>query len=258
MSGAVVIAPKFVERVWGSHDLSPLFGPRETKIGEVWYPAGPLLIKFLFTTEALSVQVHPDDEYAANHEKSRGKTEMWYILRAAPEARIALGFKAPVDADAARRAAEDGTIEGLLDWKDARTGDVFFTPAGTVHALGAGLVVCEIQQDSDVTYRLYDYGRGRELHLEKGFAVANCGCYEGKREPVAIPGGGFELVRCGHFVTEYWAVERDWICDRDGWLMVLEGTSNLGGPGTVARAEQGYLVKPEGRTVLLRSWVPEN
>ena len=146
-----------LEKVWGTPETEPWYPRGSGKIGEVWFEAleePRLLIKFLFTSEKLSVQVHPPDSA-----KGPGKTEMWHVLRAAPDARVALGFERPVTADEARAAAVSGEIERLLRWYPAKAGDTFFVPAGTVHAIGAGLVLCEIQQYSDVTYRLYDYGR---------------------------------------------------------------------------------------------------
>jgi mannose-6-phosphate isomerase len=190
------IEPRFVERVWGRTDLSPLFGPQDKRIGEVWFPLPgdfPLLVKFIFTSERLSVQVHPRDEYARVHENSRGKTEMWHILSAGPDSTIAVGFRRPVDNATLRAAIADGSIVELLNWIPVKEGETVFTPAGTVHAIGAGIVMCEIQQNSDVTYRLYDYGRPRELHLDKGLDVVDPVPYEGRR---AMP------VVCEHFVTE--------------------------------------------------------
>jgi len=164
---------KFLEKVWGSEDLLPFFPTSEKKIGEVWFEAElPLLVKFVFTTGRLSVQVHPDDSYARAHENSLGKTEMWYILRADPGARIALGLREKVTRERLREAATTGEIEGLLNWLDVEAGNAFFVPAGTIHAIGEGLAILEIQQHSDVTYRLYDYGRPRELHLDKALDVA--------------------------------------------------------------------------------------
>jgi len=253
------IEPHFVERVWGSFDLQPLFEPRERRIGEVWFDAGPLLIKFLFTTEALSVQVHPDDAYAQAHEGSAGKTEMWHILRAEPHARIALGFQEPVSLEQALRAAEEGTIEGLLGWYEARAEDTYLTPARTVHALGAGLVVCEIQQTSDVTYRLYDYGRRRELHLDKGFAVADLGSHPGKSQPEPLTGGVERLASCEYFVTERWevSVRAPW---PGGILIAIEGSGELDGQhfgaGEVWIVDNGVELKPEGRLVVLRTYEP--
>jgi mannose-6-phosphate isomerase len=178
------LAPKFVERVWGSTQLEPWFpnpvsdGP---SIGEVWHEVPddvPLLVKFLFTEEPLSIQVHPRDDYAQQHHNSLGKTEMWHILRAEPSAKICAGFHTAVSAEQVRSAAgspDRKQIEDLMEWFHAAPEDTFFIPAGVVHAIGAGLVLCEIQQPSDVTYRIYDYGRGRELHLEHGLTVAQFG-----------------------------------------------------------------------------------
>ena len=176
------IAPRFVERVWGTRDLSPWFpappsSPSGQPYGEVWFEGESLLIKFLFPAEKLSVQVHPPDEYARLHHGSPGKTEMWRVVRAGPGARIALGFREPVLPAKARAAALDGSIMNLLDWREVAAGDSYLIPAGTVHAMGGGMVVAEIQQLSDVTYRLFDYGRGRELHIERGFDVARLGPY---------------------------------------------------------------------------------
>lgn len=190
------IEPRFVERVWGRTDLAPLFGRQNKPIGEVWFPVGddfPLLVKFIFTSARLSVQVHPADAYARQHENSRGKTEMWHILFAEPGATVALGFRENITPERLRSGIADGSVEQMLDWKPVSAGDTIFTPAGVVHAIGGGIVMCEIQQNSDITYRLFDYGRPRELHVEKGLAVCETGPYEGRRPfPVA----------CEHFRAE--------------------------------------------------------
>ena len=171
------LSPSFREKVWGSADLEPWFRNSDRKIGEVWFEGVddlPLLVKFIFTSEKLSVQVHPDDAYAReNHNGSRGKTEMWHILAAEPGAKIAAGFRQQITAQRLVEASRSGEIENLLEWFEAKPGDTFFIPAGTVHAIGAGLTLCEIQQHSDVTYRLYDYGRPRELHLDRAAAVSH-------------------------------------------------------------------------------------
>ncbi len=169
------LTPSFREKVWGSTQLEPWFPNSDHKIGEVWFEGVdnlPLLVKFIFTSEKLSVQVHPDDDHARIHHASSGKTEMWHILAAKPGARIAAGFRVPLTAHQLRTAAHSGEIEDLLEWFEARPGDTFFIPAGTVHAIGGGLLLCEIQHNSDVTYRLYDYGRPRELHLDQAIAVS--------------------------------------------------------------------------------------
>ena len=167
---------KAVEKVWGKRDLpSPFAAPGDEPIGEIWFePPAELpqvLVKYLFTSEKLSVQVHPSDAQApAGH---RGKEECWLVLDAEPGATLAIGFKRHVDRAAMRAAALDGSIEALLEWHPVESGDFFYLPAGTVHAIGPGLTLVEVQQNSDITYRLYDYGRPRELHLDEGLAVAS-------------------------------------------------------------------------------------
>lgn len=171
------LKPRFVARVWGSRDLRAWFPEREVEeeaIGEAWLTPldSPVLIKLLFPQEPLSVQVHPDDAYAAAHGLGRGKSEAWYVAEAAPGARLGVGLRdqaAWAELEAACRA---GRGSELLHWFEVRAGDVIHVPAGTVHAIGPGVVLCEVQQPSDNTFRLDDYGRGRELHLEHGLAVA--------------------------------------------------------------------------------------
>lgn len=176
------LKPERHYRIWGSTRLEPWFSNTSEKIGEVWFPDpdSPLLVKFLFATENLSVQVHPDDALAQQKGHPRGKTEMWHILRTEPGAKIALGFNAPVTSHQVREAALDASIMGLLRWIPVHPGETWFIPAGAVHAIGAGVTVCEVQQNSDVTYRLFDYGRGRELHLEDSLLAANLSYQPGK------------------------------------------------------------------------------
>jgi len=245
---ARAIAPRFVPKIWGSKDLEPWFPNPPEPIGEVWFPAGELLIKFLFTTENLSVQVHPKDAYAALHEQSRGKTEMWYILRAAPDAKVALGFATAIGPEEFRKSAENGEIVDYLEWMAARPGDTFFVPAGVVHAIGGGIALCEIQQNSDVTYRVFDYGRARGLHLEKALDVADFG-----RHPGACPQSS---VACKYFVTEKVTVDST----REfgvGYVIVLEGSGKIDGqdfgPGTVWATEASRV---EGRATVLTTRVP--
>jgi mannose-6-phosphate isomerase len=170
------LAPTFCDRVWGSLDTEPWYRNTDgRKTGEVWFPASDtvgILVKFLFTSDKLSVQVHPTDGYARRHHGSCGKTEIWHILRAESDAQVAVGLRETVTPQRLREAALSGEIMNLLNWMPARAGDTFFVPAGAVHAIGGGLVVCEIQQHSDVTYRLYDYGRPRELHLDRALEVS--------------------------------------------------------------------------------------
>jgi mannose-6-phosphate isomerase len=245
-----LLAPKFVERVWGTTELRPLFPDQKQKIGEVWFDAGPgfpLLIKFIFTSEKLSVQVHPDDEYARTNENCRGKTEMWHILAAKPGSTLALGFRETVTKDQLRTAIENETVEQLLNTIEVKPGDTYYTEAGIVHAIGAGITLCEIQQNSDVTYRLYDYGRGRELHLEKGLAVSSILPYDGARE---LP------VRCRHFTTSLLDVSKPTDCS-EGALIVLEGSGMLEQtsmkPGSVALLSSAATMHPNGPMKLLHT-----
>lgn len=166
---------KAVEKVWGRRDLPPPFvAPGDEPVGEIWFDPPPelpqVLVKYLFTSEKLSVQVHPSDAEAP--QGSRGKEECWLVLDAEPGASLAIGFKDRIDSDAMRAAALDGSIEDALEWHPVKAGDFFYLPAGTVHAIGPGLTLVEVQQNSDITYRLFDYGRPRELHLEDGVKVA--------------------------------------------------------------------------------------
>lgn len=192
---ATKLGTSFHAKVWGSPHTAPWFpnfdatGLAATdKLGEVWFtsdPPPPLLIKFIFTTERLSVQVHPGGV--------SGKTEMWHILRADPGASIGAGFIEELSPERLRESSLSGEIEHLLKWWPAKPGDTYFIPAGTVHAIGGGVALCEIQQYSDVTYRLYDYGRPRELHLEQGLPISHLGPHPG---PQSLP------VCCEYFETD--------------------------------------------------------
>lgn len=176
-----------VEKPWGKEVLPPPFvAPPGKRIGEVWFeppPALPqLLVKYIFTSEALSVQVHPSDaETEAKGLGRQGKEECWLIVDAEPGAALGIGFKEGVEGEAMRAAALNGSIERLMAWHPVVPGDFFYIPAGTVHAIGAGVSLIEVQQNSDITYRLYDYGHPRELHLDQGIAVAR-----GARYPDAL------------------------------------------------------------------------
>lgn len=199
---SVVLPTTLSERPWGVDQLpAPFSSPAGKRVGEVWFtpPAAleALLVKYIFTSEALSVQVHPSDAQAPKG--SRGKEECWLIRHAEPGAKIAIGFKAPIGPEAMRAAALDGSIEDLLAWYPAKPGDFFYIPAGTVHAIGPGLSLIEIQQNSDVTYRLYDYGRGRELHLDAGIAVADGSPYDPVNRRHVPRGGEAALVEGPHF-----------------------------------------------------------
>lgn len=205
MSAARQLPTKMVEKVWGRTELpAPFAAPEGQRIGEIWFDPPPehpqLLVKYLFTSEKLSVQVHPSDANALDGED--GKEECWLVLDAEPGAKLAIGFDEPISAEDMAQAARDGTIEQLLTWHDARAGDIFYLPAGTVHAIGPGLSLVEVQQNSDTTFRLYDYGRPRELHLERAIEVAHGAAYPAQhksnvteRGTVLVDGVHFRLDR---------------------------------------------------------------
>jgi mannose-6-phosphate isomerase len=215
------------EKIWGSPMTEPWYrNPKGRKIGEIWFAASdsvPLLVKLLFTSDNLSVQVHPDDAYARKHHNSRGKTEIWHILRAEPESKVAIGLREGVTPERLGEAALSGEIMELLNWIPARIGDTFFVPAGAIHAIGAGLALCEIQQHSDITYRLYDYGRPRELHLENALAVAIPKPFEAR---TGLP---FE---CAYFRAEQLIVTGKWISEspeQNTLYIALEGNGSIAG-----------------------------
>ncbi|MCB2068124.1 MAG: class I mannose-6-phosphate isomerase [Erythrobacter sp.] len=166
----MILPTRIVEKPWGRDALpAPFVAPAGMRVGEIWFEPPPelpgLLVKYLFTSEKLSVQVHPGG--------ADGKEECWVVVAAEPGATLGIGFDAPLSAEAMRAAAQDGSIEDLLTWHAVQPGDFFYIPAGTVHAIGPGCTLVEVQQNCDVTWRLYDYGRPRELHLDHGVAVAS-------------------------------------------------------------------------------------
>lgn len=180
---ATKLGTTYFDKPWGRVSLPSLFpdgGGR--RIGEIWFEGSadeeaPLLVKYMFTSERLSIQVHPDDAQGRARGLPGGKTECWYILDAEPDARLGIGTVEPLDSAQLRQAALDGSIEALVDWKPVRPGDFFYVPAGTVHTIGAGISLVEVQQNVDVTYRLYDWGRPRELHLDDAVAVSRAAPY---------------------------------------------------------------------------------
>ncbi len=212
--------PEFYERVWGANSLAPIYSSEITggPIGEVWLTGDnckvaegplsgktlgelsrqfgtellgeavcnrsrfPLLIKFLFPKDKLSVQVHPDDDEAARVGQPCGKTECWYVLQAEPGAQIGLGLKPGTTKAEVERAIRETRMEQLLNWIPLHAGDLIYVDAGTVHAIGPGAVIVEIQQNSDTTYRLYDYGRPRQLHIEDGIRATKEWTHAGKVE----------------------------------------------------------------------------
>jgi mannose-6-phosphate isomerase len=238
------LLPDFRERVWGSRDLSPIYSeiPGDEPIGEVWltgdenriasgplagatlgelcrrfgrslvgegsWPADrfPLLIKFLFPRDKLSVQVHPDDEAARRIGQPCGKTECWYVLRADPGAKIGLGLKPGTTCDELARAIRETRAEELLNWIPIHRGEMIYVDAGTVHAIGPGSILVETQQNSDTTYRLYDYGRPRELHVEQGLAATKEKTRAGKVRRVERKNGNTKLVLSACFEVDHYVL----------------------------------------------------
>jgi mannose-6-phosphate isomerase len=236
-------------RPWGVVDLMPWSnaGHSGVAIGELWYerpakdpPDPSLLLKLLFTSEALSIQVHPDDALARSMGLPNGKTEPWYVLSAAPGAKIALGLKHRLTQQQLRGAVEDGTVANLVAWQNASADDVIFVPAGTIHAIGGGLVIAEIQQRSDATFRLFDYGRRRELHIESAIAAAKAEPAHFRVRPNRLTDQRMLLVSNSYFVLEridlapasHWCLE----AKRETWFLVLSG-GGVAGSFDVAPAD---------------------
>jgi mannose-6-phosphate isomerase len=222
----------FVEKPWGRGDIPSAFGaPAGQQIGEVWYEAPdggqlPILVKWLFTSEKLSIQVHPDDAQARKRGLRSGKEECWVIVSSEPGAVIGLGTIHPLSPDELHEASLSGEIERLMDWKPVSAGDYFYIPAGTVHAIGAGITLVEVQQYADITYRLYDYGRPRELHLNDGVAVSVAQPYADPRSGAAQ--GNAQLVNSPHFRLWHLADETGLAAlPEDGlrWVIPIEGAA---------------------------------
>lgn len=234
-------AVRVVHKPWGSHDLQPWSGidGSQDAVGELWFeradkdaPTPALLLKLLFTSEPLSIQVHPDDTYARAMGMPNGKSEAWYILSAGPDAKIGAGLKHRITAQQLRTSIKDGSIVDLVDWRPVVAGDVIFIPAGTIHAIGAGIVLAEIQQQSDATFRLFDYGRQRELHEDAGVAVAHPWPLPKASQPIHLTAERTILVASRHFVLERadlppgssWAL----LAEAETWMLVLDGHAAIG------------------------------
>ena len=238
----------------------------------------PLLAKFIDAADKLSIQVHPDDAYAHEHEagSDHGKSEAWLILEAAPDAYIIWGFKDTLTPEEVKAAAREERLESHLNKVPVKAGDVVYNPAGTVHAIGAGIFLFEIQQASDLTYRLYDYGRKdsagkpRELHLDKALEVADLTPGEhALLTPKPLGDGKTELLKTEFFAAERWEVSGDLQTSTDpasaDLLSVLSGelavragdtevTLTQGGSCVIPAVLGGYTLS--GKGVLLRCYVP--
>lgn len=266
MSGPIRLTPSYREKIWGRRRLSPWFEDSDKLIGEVWYLADhelPLLVKLIFTSERLSIQVHPADGEAGPY----GKTEMWYVLEAEPGASIAVGFREAITREQLRTSARTGEIEQLVRWIPVKPGDTVLNPAHTVHAIGGGLALFEIQQNSDVTYRLWDYGRPRETHMEEAAVISDLGIHPGISAPTPLAPGREELVRCPYFVTELISLKPGETItppsERSHLWMVIEGQGTIGGqpfrPGEVwLMPDSGpqHAIESETGARLLRAYVP--
>jgi mannose-6-phosphate isomerase len=208
-------------------------------VGELWFeraderaPIPALLLKLLFTSEPLSIQVHPDDTFARAMGMPNGKSEAWYIISAKPGAQIGVGLTHRVTPQELRASIRNGSIVQLVQWRPAAAGDVIFIPAGTIHAIGAGIVLAEIQQRSDTTFRLFDYSRQRELHEDNGVAVANTWPLRSPHNPTRLTDGRTLLVASRYFVLERldlpkgssWAL----VAEPETWILVLDGHAAIG------------------------------
>lgn len=313
-----LMVPVFDPRPWGALDLSPIYPNHkfEQKIGESWLtgdhcivangplagqslselsshygrelvgeaaPDGsrfPLLLKFLFPHEKLSVQVHPDDEYARRSGEPWGKTECWYVAHAQAGAQVALGLKNGATSAQLEQAIKENHAEGLLNWIDVQRGDLIYVAGGTVHTLGPGSVIVETQQQSDTTYRLYDYGRPRELHLKEGLAAVKERPGSGKvvRSPVTSHNGARreQLVSAPYFVVERFDLGESKsfaTTDESGMrsvqiLVALEGCGVVEDNGTepvtftkgdavvVPASTWNFDVRPQWNVEFIRAYVP--
>lgn len=320
------IEPIFSPRIWGARSLAPLFPEKanlEEPLGEAWLTgfeckiasgafAGkslgeawrdmpsewrgsrlaavadfPLLVKFIFPTDKLSIQVHPNDAYASRHEKAmggRGKTEMWHAVFAQPGAEVLAGLKQGTNKQKFLHALSDHTLEDLFAHWQVQAGDTFFIPAGTPHTIGPGMILCEVQQYSDLTYRMYDYGRvdahgkPRELHIDKAMDVTEFGCSAseyGRTARVDFSSEGCKkslIAACSYFAAETWENFRR--LDASSSAGQFELFVVLGGNGTFMWGSQSakynsgecwmipanlgkFSLSSETPTKLLRTYVPD-
>lgn len=263
---SALLPRRAVEKLWGCDALpEPFTGLSKGRVGEIWFEPPPelpdLLVKYIFASEKLSVQVHPSDGQAYEAGLGlNGKEECWLVIGAEPGACLGVGFHEELDAARLGLAALDGTIEELLQWHPVEPGDFFFIPPGTVHAIGAGVRLIEVQQNSDITWRLYDYGRPRPLHLDEALGVAR-----GEPHPavyrrrlaeqastVLVEGAHFRLVLIAGASCDVIEAEPD----QPVLIIPLEGTVAIGeeavGPGQCGLAMPGQNVTwaGEGRCLV--------
>lgn len=313
------MVPGFDPRPWGTQDLSPIYPNHrfEQKIGEAWLSGDeckvangpltgktlaqlseqhrralvgeaardakrfPLLLKFLFPHEKLSVQVHPDDAQALRVGQPWGKTECWYVAHAKPGSQIGLGLKPGVTAAQLEKSIHDNRAEEVLNWIDVYAGDMIYVAGGTVHTLGPGSVIVETQQQSDTTYRLYDYGRPRELHLKDGMAAVKESARSGKvlrpaPSQMSSKNRHSPMVRAPYFVVDMFEARdpvelqtRDDSCRSSVQILVaVEGCGVIEAAGadsvTLAKGDAvvipaslgNFAVRPQWAVEFLRAYVP--
>ncbi|MDR3764560.1 MAG: class I mannose-6-phosphate isomerase [Acidobacteriota bacterium] len=306
-----LVHPEFHERVWGTRDLRPYFTHtvEGEPIGEVWLTgdtcqvsggplAGktlaevssaygaefvgaasaqpnrfPLLIKFLFPRQKLSVQVHPDDARAHEIGEPCGKTECWYVARSVAGAQVGLGLRPGIDVEMFRMAIEQKQAEHMLNWLDVAAGQMIYVDAGTVHAMGPNAIFIETQQNSDLTYRLYDYGRPRQLHLEQGLACLRARTHAGLVPPRRVEEHDL-LLAAPRFVVEQYAIQEPVTLHATPGassvqvLVALEGGAVVESPGapavTMMRGDAAiipacvaeFTVRPQWSADVLRMYVP--
>jgi mannose-6-phosphate isomerase len=316
----LLMQPAFDPRPWGTLDLSPIYPNHkfQEKIGEAWLTGDacqvangplmgrsladlsthyggdlvgdaapdshrfPLLVKFLFPHDKLSVQVHPDDEAARRVGQPWGKTECWYVAHARPGAQIALGLKPGVTKQQFGRAVHGQHAEDLLNWINVYSGEMIYVTGGTVHTMGPGLIMMETQQQSDTTYRLYDYGRQRELHLREGLAAMKENVRSGKvvrPAPVELNDATNRrapLISSSYFVVDMFELKQPYSFptqDETGKhsvqiMVAVEGCGIVEAPGTnpvtVARGDAvvvpatvgEFSVRPQWSVEFLKARVP--
>jgi mannose-6-phosphate isomerase len=316
------IEPDFSPRIWGVRSLAPFYPQKKDlaePVGEAWLTGRhcmvtdgalcgrnlqsawreipptdrgprladekdfPLLVKFIFPADKLSIQVHPADAYAARCEKAaggRGKTEMWHALAAEPGAHLHLGLKPGATEKGFREALASNRLEELFEKRPVAAGDTFFVPAGTPHTIGPGMVLCEVQEYSDLTYRVYDYGRvdaagkSRELHVEKALEVIHFGpSPAGKIRPLLRLARGCSLLAaCRYFAAERWEFPRpreiSFSPGHFDLYVIVAGSGHLewpDGEGAFHRGEAWFVpagdgivrVLPDEHTSLIRAFVPD-
>lgn len=316
----LLMLPRFDPRPWGTRDLSPIYPNHkfDENIGESWLTGDdckvangplmgqtlsqlsqeygvdlvgeatrdprrfPLLMKFLFPAEKLSVQVHPDDEQALRVGQPWGKTECWYVTHARPGAQVALGLKPGVKAADFEKAIHEQRAEELLNWMKISAGEMIYVAGGTVHTLGPGSIIVETQQQSDTTYRLYDYGRPRELHLKEGMAAVRERSASGKvvhaatQEMRSSHNLHSPLVASPYFVVDRFEIRQSLAlntCDDSGknsaqMLVAIDGCGVVEAPGkepvTMAKGDavvvpaciEHFEVRPQWTLEFIRAHVP--